>query len=567
MRVLIAAFVVAATAAGGCGNNGGEVPSGPDTGAPADDGGPVVPDAVPSGAPTVVDLAPADGASDVSPTAVVEAVFSEPMDPATIDVTTFRIAVDGAPITGTVTYDDAARRARFVPDDRLALRGHVTAIITAGVRDADGATLAADHPWAFTIRDGAWSAPHRVEQGAGSVDCPHLVVDASGRATAAWIRYESAIRRVWVARRAADAWGEAEALSAAGVIADCPRLAVDGAGRVTAVWEHSLTDVSDVWTSRLTPETGWSAPAPIATGASFVDTPDVAATAGGEVMVVWAERAAGGGRDLTASRRDGDTWTAPFIIGHDRRDPSGGEEPRVTAGAPPGGFLAVWPAALDGQAAGLWASRFDGAWAAPVLVADEDAGGVDVAVDGRGRAVAAWSIVGNPATRTRTARFDGTWQPAADLDATERGAAAHRVAVASTGHAVAAWIQLGSNGAQVAARTYHATAGWEPAVILDTDGVEVYRPAVVITGAGHALVVWTENAGTGSDVPTSRRLWASRRVAGGAWNAPTRIESAAGWAIEPQLAVDAAGRVTAVWLQCGPCGPGAPYSVWSARFE
>lgn len=83
------------------------------------------------GAPTVVGTVPSDGAVGVPLATDVRVTFSEPVDPATLDTTTFHLAYDnGAPATGNLRYGTTYR---------------VT--ITRGVRDLDNVAL--DHETAF----------------------------------------------------------------------------------------------------------------------------------------------------------------------------------------------------------------------------------------------------------------------------------------------------------------------------------------------------------------------------------------------------------------------------------
>ena len=97
--------------------------------------------------PTVISVAPPSGAVGVCPSTVVTATFSEAMDPATINATTFTVAPG---ITGTVTLDGTGRIAAFTPSGNLALGTVYTATITTGAQDLFGNALAAAFAWSFT---------------------------------------------------------------------------------------------------------------------------------------------------------------------------------------------------------------------------------------------------------------------------------------------------------------------------------------------------------------------------------------------------------------------------------
>ncbi len=104
--------------------------------------------------PTVISNQPPANFVGVSPAATVTATFSEGMDPATINATTFTLRVTGgAAIAGAVTYNQATRTATFTPASSLPNPVNFTATITTGARDLAGNALAAPFSWTFTTRD------------------------------------------------------------------------------------------------------------------------------------------------------------------------------------------------------------------------------------------------------------------------------------------------------------------------------------------------------------------------------------------------------------------------------
>jgi methionine-rich copper-binding protein CopC len=106
-------------------------------------------------APTVTSTVPADLATNVSPGVVVSATFSEAMDPATINGTTFtlRATVSGTAVTGTVAYNAGTNTATFTPSAPLPGGTNYTATITTGATDQAGNPLAANKTWTFTTAD------------------------------------------------------------------------------------------------------------------------------------------------------------------------------------------------------------------------------------------------------------------------------------------------------------------------------------------------------------------------------------------------------------------------------
>jgi uncharacterized protein (TIGR03437 family) len=98
--------------------------------------------------PTVSSTVPASGATNVPVGNALSATFSEAMNPATINATTFILNQGGTPVSGTVTY--AGVTATFIPTKSLAPSLPFTATITTGATDLSGNALASNYVWTFT---------------------------------------------------------------------------------------------------------------------------------------------------------------------------------------------------------------------------------------------------------------------------------------------------------------------------------------------------------------------------------------------------------------------------------
>ena len=104
---------------------------------------------------TVTTVSPPDGSVGACLTSAVSATFSEPMDAATINTTTFVVTDNGVAVAGTVTYDAPSQVASFVavnPAGFAASRLFVATVRSgnAGVKDLAGNVMAADKVWSFT---------------------------------------------------------------------------------------------------------------------------------------------------------------------------------------------------------------------------------------------------------------------------------------------------------------------------------------------------------------------------------------------------------------------------------
>jgi hypothetical protein len=73
----------------------------------------------------------------------VAATFSEAMDPATIDGTSFTLLRQGisTPVVATVTYDPAAKKAILNPASNLSSGRTYKATVTTGAQDLAGNAL------------------------------------------------------------------------------------------------------------------------------------------------------------------------------------------------------------------------------------------------------------------------------------------------------------------------------------------------------------------------------------------------------------------------------------------
>lgn len=91
-----------------------------------------------------------------------------------------------------------------------------------------------------------------------------------------------------------------------------------------------------------------------------------------------------------------------------------------------------------------------------------------------------------------------------------------------------------------------AAVGWGPIVTIS--GPDTYSGArVAVDRKGNATAVWRADQGG---------VWAARRVVGKGWKSPVRV----GRGNTPDVGVDGAGVVTALWRGHGP-----GYAIWSAR--
>jgi Ice-binding-like/Bacterial Ig-like domain len=107
--------------------------------------------------PTVISTDPISNAVNVPLSKIITATFSMPMDPLTINFTTFGVSNGTTPVAGVVTYTGST--ASFTPAVPLLNSITYTATITTGARNVAGTPLAANYVWSFSTGAGPGPGP------------------------------------------------------------------------------------------------------------------------------------------------------------------------------------------------------------------------------------------------------------------------------------------------------------------------------------------------------------------------------------------------------------------------
>ena len=226
-----------------------------------------------------------------------------------------------------------------------------------------------------------------------------------------------------------------------------------------------------------------------------------------------------------------------------------------------GNAIAVWQQA-EGARSDIWANRFTAGsgWGSAVRIESTDLGSAqapEIALDNAGRAIAVWQQAEGARSDIWANRFsEGAWGTAVRLETDDNGdATAPKIAIDEAGNAFAVWLQSDGSRIDVRASRFVGGAWTAPTTIESGDG-NARTPALAVDASGNALAVWTQYAGTRTDT------WANR-FSGGSWGTPVRIDvSDVGSTYEPRVAVDPAGNAIAVWAQYDL----ARDNIWASRF-
>lgn len=248
-----------------------------------------------------------------------------------------------------------------------------------------------DNIWANRYSGGSWGTAQLIESdNAGHARVPHVVVDASGTATAVWHQSDGLRLNIWANRFVAGTWGTAQLIEADNTgDAQDSQVAVDGSGIVTAVWKQFDGTRFNVWANRCSGGIWGTAQLIETDNLSNAHFPEVTAESNGTVTAVW-EQSDGVRSNIWANRFQAGAWgTAQLIETLNAGDAS---YPHVVSDA--GGNVTVAWHQSDGSRHNIWSIRHNGSsWGTPQLIEFDNVGGAlhaRLASDGLGRITAVW---------------------------------------------------------------------------------------------------------------------------------------------------------------------------------
>lgn len=170
-------------------------------------------------------------------------------------------------------------------------------------------------------------------------------------------------------------------------------------------------------------------------------------------------------------------------------------------------------------------------------------------------------LSGNPLASEYSWAFtteDGGWTGAELAETNTAGhAASPVVAMDGDGNAIAVWYQNDSGRSNIWATRYTPADGWGIAELIETnnDGDALF-PDIAFDGLGNAFAVWRQSDGV------TEHIWANRYQPGSGWDTAQPIESNSGTASAPRVVADGSGNVIAVW----PQADSASNDIWANRY-
>ena len=238
-----------------------------------------------------------------------------------------------------------------------------------------------------------------------------------------------------------------------------------------------------------------------------------------------------------------------------------------------GNGLAVW-AQSDGTYKNIWANRYDvttGSWGDAEPIDTENLGhaeSVQVAMDPSGNGIAVWQQDNGSRKKIWANHYDAetnTWGMALVIDSVDASATVPQIVMDASGNGTAVWTQFSAGGFPVNlhARRYDAqSASWGTEELLEFDNAQfhlAYEPQIAIDAAGNVIAVWLQSG------DERRSTWANRYdVSADAWSGPQLIETndIFGTNYDVRVAMDPMGNGIAIWTQ----SDGTNYRLWYNRY-
>lgn len=163
-----------------------------------------------------------------------------------------------------------------------------------------------------SLNGGSWSTPVYISTTGGNIDYSVVTSDATGRATAVWLRDEAGNRFIQASSSLnGGTWSTPVNLSASGQPAANPRISYDSSGRATAAWERSDGSNAIIQTSNSLNGGTWSTPVNLSAAGQNSRNPQISSDSSGLTTVVWARGTSSNRIIQSSSSVNGGAWSTP----------------------------------------------------------------------------------------------------------------------------------------------------------------------------------------------------------------------------------------------------------------
>lgn len=512
-------------------------------------------------APTVAQVSPANGATNIEPTVQISAELSELV---TAPVGTVELKCADIVLPGTLTVSD--RTLSFAPSFQPALDASCVVTVKTGVKDQAGNALGANYSWSFTTRAAQWSTGAVVASAStnGSVKSLAVGIDSDGDATLAWaneLPYKIT-RHDLNPQQGATSGTQLNAGSS-----DMPVVATSPNGHVIVAWRDSGTSPARIFATVFVPGTGWTTPQVVSTAGLSATDPRVAIDNTGQALVVFLQRpTTSTSADSLYARRflPSTGWQSQTEIDGTSETYVSNQHPSVSTDGK-GGFFVVWSGEFNtgfGYNYHLfvnWLRAGSSFWEGAKYFATEKSvrhpqGGCDA----QGNCTLVYKVYSSTAGGliAKALRYESAQWNALVLGPAEATTESVGLSVNAVGQVVVAFSHYSSTlkKYEVMARRYEPGVGWSSPVVAgpsaDVGNTGFFD--VGIDAQGNAIVLSRRY-----DASSVTHLFATRYQVGTGWGAPEELDSGVAWSTEssistgrdlgPRVAMSTSGKALIVY--------------------
>jgi len=456
--------------------------------------------------------------------------FNRTINPETLTVDNLRLSVGADRLEGEIS--SAGGQVTFQPAMPFGLLYDYSVVLTTGIQDSTGLSLAQDYPFSFSTRDGVWSAPAEL-----TTQNSRPVFAAGGDNLLVWTDQYG----VWASHyEDPTGWLRPFRISTPGARGfSNPRVTVDIKGNILVAWLEDSTGVCTATASGLkvayldAATQSWEGPTAISNQCQTIRDLQVAVT-DGRAVVVWKQS------DGTSLRLFGSVftrgalqqWSVPVKINIWYASPPWNTEPT--------GFSLAMNEA--GQAVVTWSQRLNydrilvrrhepiGGWGGLTYLTLASTTTIQhraprAVIDSTGRALVVW-LASNPdgerlQYRISQAATPSSWGATQTITGISSNVQGHEIMIDARGNATLVALHASSGMDQVAAlRLQTGQGSFSAPVSLSGEQPYINNMKIGIDLRGHAIAVWGEGD---SDIPEARFRAARYRADTNSWDEPVTI--------------------------------------------
>ncbi|RKX74629.1 MAG: hypothetical protein DRP87_16460 [Spirochaetes bacterium] len=469
--------------------------------------------------PEVISISPLDGAKDVERELNITATFSEEMDEATINTTTFLVEDGANAISGTVSYNSSSKKATFTPDNPLELLKTYFVTITTGVKDLAGNGLAQEKTWSFTTRYRRWTEPEKINSLGNIIEELQIGMAENGKAVVVWEDSNNIYSNIFSPN---PGWsGESWVYGTADTLSNL-NLSVSSTGYAFAIWEELSTN--DEISAMRYNGSSWEEVTPPFGSDTNPTHPSIAVDDDGNAIAVW-ELNDGNEFGIACSEYYGGTWNEPYNLSFSSYDRQ--FSPKIASDGY--NYIAVWE---DWTIEGIKARRYDGeSWYDEMSAYDMEAPGI--AMSPEGRALAGF-VDATTWTDIYIRIYDDGWQGSGAELLISKGQPNNGWIALNATPVYWGIVEVGDGDIYVNRRDSAGNLWRDPS---DSEWIGYgWNPQIAVDDSDRVVAVWEGNDGiTFSLYNPDEDFWSEPVVIGQ-------------WGSYPQLAMNRDGFAIVVWI-------------------